>query len=69
MPTRPLSSSGTAVQERRAAAKRRKALAVILGTKPPKPVPGPSFGEWARRVAGIVKSGRKDLSSIEGFGD
>jgi hypothetical protein len=30
---------------------------------------GPSFGEWARRVAGMVKSGRKDLSTIEGFGD
>jgi hypothetical protein len=30
---------------------------------------GPSFGEWARRVAGMVKSGRSDLSTIEGFGD
>ena len=30
---------------------------------------GPSFGEWARRVAGMVKSGRRDLSTIEGFGD
>ncbi len=33
------------------------------------PVKGPSFGEWARRVAGMVKSGRRDLSTIEGFGD
>jgi len=30
---------------------------------------GPSFGEWARRVAGIVKSGERDLSTREGFGD
>ena len=30
---------------------------------------GPSFGEWARRVAGIVRSGRSDLSTREGFGD
>ena len=30
---------------------------------------GPSFGEWARRVAGIVRSGRGDLSTREGFGD
>lgn len=28
-----------------------------------------SFGQMARRVAGIVKSGRKDLSTREGFGD
>lgn len=30
---------------------------------------GPSFGEWARRVAGMVKSGERDLSTREGFGD
>lgn len=30
---------------------------------------GPSFGEWARRVAGIVRSGVGDLSTREGFGD
>lgn len=29
----------------------------------------PSFGEWARRVAGMVKSARRDLSTREGFGD
>ena len=28
-----------------------------------------SFGEWARRVAGIVHSGKGDLSTREGFGD
>lgn len=30
---------------------------------------GPSFGEWARRVAGTVRSGKGDLSTREGFGD
>jgi hypothetical protein len=30
---------------------------------------GPSFGEWARRVAGMVRSGQRDLSTREGFGD
>jgi hypothetical protein len=30
---------------------------------------GPSFGEWARRVAGIVRSGKGDLSTREGFGN
>lgn len=33
------------------------------------PSKGPSFGEWARRVAGIVRSGKGDLSVREGFGD
>ncbi len=28
-----------------------------------------SFAEWARRVAGMVKSGRGDLSEREGFCD
>jgi len=28
-----------------------------------------SFGEWARRVAGMVRSGQRDLSTREGFGD
>jgi hypothetical protein len=28
-----------------------------------------SFGEWARRVAGMVHSGKGDLSTREGFGD
>ena len=28
-----------------------------------------SFGEWARRVAGMVDSGQSDLSTREGFGD
>ncbi len=44
----------------------RKSRAVARRKAAPK---GPSFGEWARRVAGMVKSGRKDLSTIEGFGD
>lgn len=30
---------------------------------------GPSFGEWARRVAGMVKGAPRDLSTREGFGD
>jgi hypothetical protein len=28
---------------------------------------GASFGEWARRAAGIVRSGVGDLSTREGF--
>lgn len=28
-----------------------------------------SFGEWAKRVAGIVRSGKGDLSTREGFDD
>jgi hypothetical protein len=28
-----------------------------------------SLGAWARRVAGMVKSGKGDLSMREGFGD
>jgi hypothetical protein len=28
-----------------------------------------SFGEWARRVAGMVKGAPRDLSTREGFGD
>jgi hypothetical protein len=27
-----------------------------------------TIGEWAKRVAGMVKSGRSDLSMREGFG-
>jgi hypothetical protein len=27
-----------------------------------------SFGKWADRFAGVVKSGRSDLSQREGFG-
>ncbi len=30
---------------------------------------GPSFGEWARRVAGMMKDGPSDLSMREGFGN
>jgi len=30
---------------------------------------GPSFGEWARRVAGMIKGAPSDLSTREGFGD
>ena len=30
---------------------------------------GPSFGEWARRVAGMVKSAPSDLSTRKGFGE
>jgi hypothetical protein len=29
---------------------------------------GPSFGEWARSVAGMMKDGPPDLSMREGFG-
>ncbi|MSU25239.1 MAG: hypothetical protein EXS32_15655 [Opitutus sp.] len=29
----------------------------------------PSFGEWARRVSGMMKDGPPDLSMREGFGD
>jgi len=54
---------------RTAAAQRRKALTKLLGTKPPKPAPGPSFGEWACRVAGMVKGAPRDLSTRECFGD
>jgi hypothetical protein len=57
MPTISSSSAKTVVRKRRVTAKRKS------------PNKGPSFGEWARRVAGMVKSGRKDLSSVEGFGD
>ncbi len=28
-----------------------------------------SFGEWARRVSGMVRSGKGDLSTREGFGN
>ncbi|MBI5771760.1 MAG: hypothetical protein HZA93_28575 [Verrucomicrobia bacterium] len=30
---------------------------------------GPSFGEWARKVSGMMKDGPPDLSMREGFGD
>lgn len=30
---------------------------------------GPSFGEWARRVAGMIKDAPPDPSTREGFGD
>jgi len=30
---------------------------------------GPSFGEWARRVAGMIKGAPSDLSTREGFGE
>ncbi|MEY2881892.1 MAG: hypothetical protein RLZZ15_4272 [Verrucomicrobiota bacterium] len=30
---------------------------------------GPSFGEWARRVSGMMKNGPPDLSMRKGFGD
>lgn len=30
---------------------------------------GPSFGEWVRKNAGIMKDGPPDLSMREGFGD
>ena len=30
---------------------------------------GPSFGEWARRVSGMMKDGPPDLSMREGFGN
>jgi len=30
---------------------------------------GPSFGEWARRVAGMIKGAPSNLSTREGFGD
>jgi hypothetical protein len=30
---------------------------------------GPSFGEWVRKYAGIVKNAPPDLSMREGFGD
>ena len=29
---------------------------------------GPSFGEWARSVSGMMKDGPPDLSMREGFG-
>jgi hypothetical protein len=29
----------------------------------------PSFGEWARRYAGMIKNAPPDLSMREGFGD
>ena len=57
MPTTPLRASRKVHRKSRAVAKRKVANK------------GPSFGEWARRVAGMVKSGRRDLSTIEGFGD
>ena len=28
-----------------------------------------SFGEWARRYAGVIDSGKGDLSTREGFGN
>lgn len=28
-----------------------------------------TFGEWAQSVAGIIRSGKGDLSTREGFGD
>jgi hypothetical protein len=57
MPTATLPSTKRPLRKSRARAKAR-----AMGK-------GPSFGEWARRVAGIVKSGERDLSTREGFGD
>lgn len=57
MPTLSSSPTKAASRKSRVIAKRKAAAK------------GPSFGEWARRVAGMVKSGRRDLSTIEGFGD
>jgi len=34
-----------------------------------KPSKGPSFGEWVRKYAGMVKNAPPDLSMREGFGD
>lgn len=34
-----------------------------------KPLPKKNFGAWARRYAGIVSIGQRDLSMREGFGD
>lgn len=31
--------------------------------------PTKTFGEWAKSVAGMVKSGKGDLSTREGFGN
>jgi hypothetical protein len=34
-----------------------------------RPSRGPSFGEWVRKYAGMVKNAPSDLSMREGFGD
>ncbi len=42
------------------------------GAKPvakPRKNRGPSFGEWVKKYAGIVKNAPPDLSMREGFGD
>ncbi|MEO5959904.1 MAG: hypothetical protein ABIZ49_12680 [Opitutaceae bacterium] len=57
MPTRSSNATKTVSRKRRAVAKRKAAAK------------GPSFGEWARRVAGMVKGAPRDLSTREGFGD
>jgi hypothetical protein len=69
MPTLALRAPAATAKDRAAAAQRRKALAKILGTTPPKPAPGPSFGEAVRKYAGIVRSGIGNLSTREGFDD
>jgi hypothetical protein len=57
MPVRSPSSAKPVIRKRRSVAKRK-----VEGK-------GPSFGEWARRVAGMVKGAPRDLSTREGFGD
>ncbi len=72
MPTLSFHAPETAAKKIRAAAKRRgvpvsrflKEAAEREATKN-----SASFGEWARRVSGIVRSGKGDLSTREGFDD
>ena len=57
MPTLSSTAAKPVLRKRRVTAKRK-----VAGK-------GPSFGEWARRVAGMVRSGQRNLSTREGFGD
>jgi hypothetical protein len=46
----------------------RRAKQQRPGKRPAKKTARPSFGEWARSVAGMMKDGPPDLSMREGFG-
>jgi len=73
MPTLSFHAPAPLAKKIRAAARRRgvpvsrylKEAAQTAST----PAKRASFGEWARRNAGIVRSGVGDLSTREGFGD
>jgi hypothetical protein len=62
----PTSSAHAPKVSRAAAVKRKQTRARAAKKKSPK---RPSFGEWVRQNAGIMKNGPPDLSMREGFGN